>query len=338
MTRPLTRLWIIVSVAITTFGVGPSAFAGTIRYDAAEVAKGWSPYANTVARGLNDSGQVVGIAYENAAVAGFISTNGQVTRSQAIDPRAISNSGLDVGSGSFSPSGLYVYPYGPKAFIQRDGEYHGSYIANGILTDLGSLEPGGMSSASGVNDHYQATGSSSLGGIGKPVLYSDGRVIPIGLLPGTNRGGGAAINSRGEVAGVMSTLGQQGSHGFLYIAGRTIDIGSLGGSIEGIGGLNDASQVVGSSLTADGQRRAFLYEDGKILDLNTLLSAPGLVLTEAVGINIKGQIAANAVDAQGHIHALLLSPTTVPEPSILAFAGVVGLGLLIRRRRRRVIA
>jgi len=55
--------------------------------------------------------------------------------------------------------------------------------------------------------------------------------------------------------------------------------------------------------------RAFLWEDGSIVDLNTLIpSGSALHLQFAETINDRGEIAGTGVDAQGSVHAFLLIP------------------------------
>ena len=57
--------------------------------------------------------------------------------------------------------------------------------------------------------------------------------------------------------------------------------------------LNDAGQVVGVSTGVANGNRAFLYQNGAMVDLNTLLPASsGLLLENALAINNRGQITA----------------------------------------------
>src|ERR1700676_1061193 len=77
-------------------------------------------------------------------------------------------------------------------------------------------------------------------------------------------------------------------------------------------GVNDESQVVGDSFPSCANSdvsRAFLWERGSIVDLNTLIppNAP-LYLKYAYTINNRGEIAVNGRDAQGIEQAALLIP------------------------------
>ncbi len=70
------------------------------------------------------------------------------------------------------------------------------------------------------------------------------------------------------------------------------DLGNLGapGILE-VNDINDSGQVVGNSTIAPGATHAFLYSDGQMQDLNTLIPADsGWILTDAMKINNSGQI------------------------------------------------
>ena len=57
---------------------------------------------------------------------------------------------------------------------------------------------------------------------------------------------------------------------------------------------------------------AFIYQAGAFQDLNSLIPAgSGWQLTDAVAVNINGQILVDATDTtNGDNHALLLNPTS----------------------------
>jgi probable HAF family extracellular repeat protein len=93
-------------------------------------------------------------------------------------------------------------------------------------------------------------------------------------------------------------------------------LGTLGESNSYGEGINSGNQVTGSSDTpGDASSHAFLYSNGKMLDLNTLDTtspmAKYVTLTDAPGINDKGWIVANGVDSRtGNEHAYVLKPVT----------------------------
>jgi probable HAF family extracellular repeat protein len=103
------------------------------------------------------------------------------------------------------------------------------------------------------------------------------------------------------------------------------DLGSLGGSYLVANGINDAGQVVGSSYTDEDRLfHAFITgPDGEgMMDLNSMLDLPdGLVLSQATGINDRGQVIATAF---------------IPEPDsyVMLLAGLGLVGFMARRKWR----
>ena len=103
-----------------------------------------------------------------------------------------------------------------------------------------------------------------------------------------------------------------------------ISLGTLGGGTSNALGINNSQQIVGYSTIADSStQHAFLWENGDLIDLNSLVDpALGWELTSAFKINNNGDIIGvgtyNGVQ-QGFI------AKAVPEPS--SVLGVLGLGL-----------
>src|SRR5690349_10949712 len=84
-----------------------------------------------------------------------------------------------------------------------------------------------------------------------------------------------------------------------------LDLGTLGGAESTAYGINDAGQVVGGALLADGAEHAFLWtRELRMVDLGTL----GGRNSVATGINNRGQVVGRAQLASGDFHAFLWTP------------------------------
>jgi probable HAF family extracellular repeat protein len=75
------------------------------------------------------------------------------------------------------------------------------------------------------------------------------------------------------------------------------DLGTLPGDVSSVANdINAQGQVVGVSCDADRNCRAWLWDDGVMMDLNTLIPPDSpLYLTWGGGINDRGEIAGTAV-------------------------------------------
>ena len=134
-------------------------------------------------------------------------------------------------------------------------------------------------------------------------VYSKGAFTDLGTLAGMSSYA-TAINDAGYVVG-KSNVTTDGFHAFVWRSGTMSDIGTLGGPAShanaiapngDVVGAADTSVVgnvftLGSSITTTYVSHAFIWRNGKMTDLNTLLPAnSGWMLQEATGINSKGQI------------------------------------------------
>ena len=194
----------------------------------------------------------------------------------------------------------------------RQGVYADLYALND-LNDAGF--------AVGSRRRYGLAGSSSI--LTTPAFDA------VTYLPIPYGGYATAINSQNMIVGTTgssSTAGQY-AHAYLYNynAGSLLDLGTLnGGLTSSAADINEFNQVVGTSwlvtqltsLYDPTQYHAFLWEDGGLTDLNTLIAADsGWILTAATAINENGDIVGSGL-LNGQVHGFLLTTgQTPPAPA-----------------------
>lgn len=240
--------------------------------------------------GINDGGQVVGsFGYPGYFGAGFSYFDGVLTQitdasTGGSNAQAINASGQIVGS----------YPIG-------GGSYRAYRMTGGSLTDLGTLG-GTNSQAYGINSTGQVVGWSQTGSGPQHAFLSDGvSMTDLGTLGGTNSQA-LGNNDLGYIVGFSQIASDSASHAFLYSSGQMIDLGTLGGTNSQADGIGNSGQIAGWTNTESGGQVAFLYANGIMTDLNTLVALPqGTSLLEATAINDLGQIVANGSDGHGYL-------------------------------------
>ena len=89
------------------------------------------------------------------------------------------------------------------------------------------------------------------------------------------------------------------------------DLGTVSGDVASVSiSINDAGLIVGASLDANFNPRAFLWEDGVMTDLNTLVAGNSpLYLMTGCSINSRGEITGLGLTSTGEIHTYLATPT-----------------------------
>ncbi len=217
---------------------------------------------------------------------------------------------------------------------------------NGRVIQLHTLggDPDGV--AFMINDYSQAVGASGTCATFNPinlynlvpvhaVLWENGKATDLGNLGGTTgqAGGNIAfdINNLGQVVGNSDLAGDTTFHAFLWTRKtRMQDLGTLSGDVASLSiSINDAGSIVGASLDANFNPRAFLWEKGVMTDLNTLVAGNSpLYLLTGCSINSRGEITGLGLTSTGETHTYLATPIQGVATSENTSQGVVSRRIL----------
>lgn len=192
----------------------------------------------------------------------------------------------------------------------------GNLYCDGIITKL----PVGVIMRDGSTDinnngtvvlgpHFDMTGDYNIHY--KMYIYSNGICADLGTLPGYsdyNFCCPVAINDNDQVVGyVHDKQNSSYCHPFLYANGEMQELQRFGGVGAIPRDINNNGQIVGSVQYGSG--RAFLYNNGAMQDLNSLVEpSSGWTLNSANAINSTGQIVGNGTNPAGKSRAFLLTP------------------------------
>ncbi len=197
---------------------------------------------------------------------------------------------------------------------------------NGQIQELPTY-PGDMNgTAIAINDNGQVVGTSGDCTTFNPLsslnltplhalLWQNGKMTNLGNLGGTGHGNGieaVGLNNLGQVVGNSDLKGDTNFHGFLWTWETGMrDLGTLPGDANSLAiSINDAGEVVGVSLDASFNPRAFVRKGGVMTDLNTLIPPnSALFLITACLVNASGEIMGIAVEkSTGEVHGYVVTP------------------------------
>jgi probable HAF family extracellular repeat protein len=201
--------------------------------------------------------------------------------------------------------------------------------------------PGDTSTAAtAINDKGQIVGISGTcdDAVGSAtaahaVLWEEGTVKEIPNLGGAEWNTPTAINERGDIAGFSDHPGDQVMEAFIWTKEQGLEgLGFLDehDAVSEAFGINERRQIVGLSC-GDSGCRAFLWQDGAMTDLNSLVPLQnGIVLTHAMDINDDGVITGRAFNSNtGELQAYVATPVASSP-----FAMVLGSKSRARDARR----
>ena len=213
-----------------------------------------------------------------------------------------------------------------------------SWTAGGGMSSLGTLPGGTQTRAYSINADGDVAGwgtspAGDRGFVGTPDLTSVGalstdptsRTRAYGI---SNRNGWIAGDARDPASGETA---------FIWSASSLLtSLGVLSGSERSFGAdVNSDAMVVGWNEGGANGERAFLWTASEgMLDLNALvLDSSDWTIQRARSINDQGYVVANAINADGQVRAVLLTPVPEPATWALMFGGLLAV-LCLRSRTR----
>jgi probable HAF family extracellular repeat protein len=207
---------------------------------------------------------------------------------------------------------LGINGVGDAVGYRIEGDYFHAFLyshATGAVRDLGSLG-GNVTVPWAITDAREVAGSgTNADGLTEAFILSQGkRMAPAAAVTNNTVTQGLAINSAGQVAGVVQDAPSETRAAVFEengIQGLTQAASSTDESPNAVYGLNEAGDAVGAARLNGGPMRAFLHSAsaGRVEDLGTL----GGKTSRAFGINSRGDVVGEAETADGRVHAFLFS-------------------------------
>jgi len=291
------------------------------------------------------------------AVTGFADTGGTDSKGNPITHAFLYADGLMTDLGTLPGVGGSSDGYG----INTSGEVTGADFAppnasgtqvphaflysGGLMADIGTFPGGTGAYGQAINASGQIAGLAyASDGNAHAFRYSSGVIKDLGTLGGTTSGA-VAINDSGLTTGVAATA-HDTADAFISDGVTMTDLGNLGGApavgnivsygwgINASGAVTGYSSVPGTDQAGNSIVHAFLFSNGVMVDLNSLVEPndplqPYVTLTQGSGINDAGSIIATGTDSREpgveRVYLLVAAGTPIP-PSFSASGTTVAVG------------
>jgi len=252
---------------------------------------------NSVAYGINDQGEIAGAYNTTTAQRPFRSVRRVGFQELALP--AGSNGGIAFAMNELGEAAGYVSGTAGirPAWWTRRGEVQ-------VLQSAGNAP----AQALDLNDRGDVVGVSGREPQAAVLWRLKGGIFRLGTLPGFTHSQAVAISENGSIAGLATGVGAfpNRSRAVLWQPGGLAiqDLGVLaGGTDSRARDVNNRGEVVGRSTSTQGSR-AFIWTAATgMLDLNTVVPVPGLVMTDALSVNKRGDILVMGQDAGTAAHS-----------------------------------
>ncbi len=177
----------------------------------------------------------------------------------------------------------------------------------GTMQELPPLPGDSTSAATAINDLGQVVGISgdcgiAVGGVSArhAVLWQNGVPIDLGNIGGDAWNTPTAMNNAGTIIGFANRAPGVARTYAAFIwtpAGGMKSLGTLPGDLRSQAlGINEKGQIVGQSRGGPFNRRAFLWQNNKMTDMNSLTLSGSPYLLFGGDIDQQGHVVGGAVD------------------------------------------
>ena len=265
--------------------------------------------AKSLACGINDAGEIVGIILTRAERHAFLRRNGLVSDLGLVDQFAkLGEEGTTYYAPRITINGLSQIT-GHLTVLNND---HRSFLLEqGRTAYFGLLSNASIFYAEAINNRGQILGRATpaQGDRGmRSMLWQHGELFDLGALQET-RSVAHGLNDLGTVVGTATPSTNGSERAFLWENGRTRWL-KVGQSVASRAvAINNHGAAVGSARTPQNRSFACLWKGDEWFDLNDLVALkPGWQLVGALAINDQGQILAAAAHPSRPRAFLLLSP------------------------------